>query len=108
MNNFNEVKEMLEKLNQELESLRIENKELKFRLAKYESIGEIDITIEELDLSTRSYNCLARAGLRTVTDILRCSAKNFYAIRDFGTRSQREVIEKMEELGFNDWASKMR
>ena len=114
MSNINEIKDMLDKLNEELEILRTENAELKLRLAKYETIGNYestrntDITIEEMDLTVRSYNCLANAGIMTVADILKCNAKRLYGIQGLGIRSRREVIKKMQELGFDDWACEMQ
>ena len=111
MNNINEIKEMLDKLNEELETLRSENKELKLRLSKYESVAKnenINMTIKEMGLSVRSYNGLARESVKTVADILKFNAERFYRIRNLGKVSRREIIERMEELGFDDWASKMR
>lgn len=108
MNTINEIKEMLEKLNDEIESLRAENAELKHRLARYEPIGNIDMTIEDMDLSTRSYNSLRNDGINTVADILKYDARRLRRIRDFGKKSLTEVIEKMEELGFDEWVSKVR
>ncbi|MBR2744474.1 MAG: hypothetical protein IKE01_04175 [Clostridia bacterium] len=67
-----------------------------------------NMILEEMGLSIRSYNCLARAGLKNVADLLRYNAERFYRIRNLGKVSRREIVERMEELGFDDWASKMR
>lgn len=110
MSNINEIKELLDKLNEELETLRSENKELKLRLSKYESVAKnenINMTIKEMGLPIRSYNALLRTGAKTVADILKFNTERFYRIKNFGKVSRTEVIERMEELGFDDWASKM-
>ena len=113
MNSINEIKDMLDKLNEELETLRAENKALKLRLSKYESVVENDnihMTIEEMDLSVRSYNWLKRhTRVQTVADILEIDILEMYglsscAMRNFGRKSLLEVVEKMETLGFVDWA----
>ena len=113
MNSINEIKDMLDKLNEELETLRAENKALKLRLSKYESVAENDnihMTIEEMDLSVRSYNWLKRhTRVQTVADILEIDILEMYgvsycAMRNFGRKSLLEVVEKMETLGFVDWA----
>lgn len=65
--------------------------------------------INELDLSVRSYTCLMRAGCATVEDILE-SIKcydDLCQIRNLGRRSMDEVIEKMREYGYSDWADKI-
>ena len=111
MNTIDEIKDMLDKLNEEIEDLRAENEELKHRLSKYESVARnenINMTIKEMGLSVRSYHCLTRAGIKIVADLLEWDRKRFYRIRDFGKKSATEVCEKMEELGFDDWSSKMR
>ncbi len=108
MNSINEIKDMLDKLNEELENLRAENKALKLRLSKYESVAENDnihMTIEEMDLSVRSYNWLKRhTRVQTVADILEMDGLSSCAMRNFGRKTLLEVVEKMETLGFVDWA----
>lgn len=57
--------------------------------------------ITELNLSVRSYNCLKRAGCDTIRDILDCmgeDGKGLRKIRNLGTRSENEILEKIEEL----------
>ena len=57
------------------------------------------ITIEELNLSVRSYNCLKREGLNTVGDLVQKSETELMDIRNFGQKSIDEVKQKLEELG---------
>jgi DNA-directed RNA polymerase subunit alpha len=57
------------------------------------------ITIEELNLSVRSYNCLKREGLNTVGDLVQKSEAELMDIRNFGQKSIDEVKTKLEELG---------
>ncbi len=61
----------------------------------------LEITIEELDLSVRSYNCLTRAGLRTVADVIGKREDELMKIRNLGRKSLEEVMEKLEEFGFS-------
>ncbi|MDO4662339.1 MAG: DNA-directed RNA polymerase subunit alpha [Tissierellia bacterium] len=56
-------------------------------------------TIEELDLSLRSFNCLKRAGFNTVEDIASSSLLELKKIKNFGKKSLEEVQEKMQALG---------
>jgi DNA-directed RNA polymerase subunit alpha len=57
------------------------------------------ITIEELNLSVRSYNCLKREGINTVGDLVQKSEAELMDIRNFGQKSIDEVKAKLEELG---------
>ena len=57
------------------------------------------ITIEELNLSVRSYNCLKREGINTVGDLVQKSESELMDIRNFGQKSIDEVKTKLEELG---------
>lgn len=61
----------------------------------------LETTIEELDLSVRSYNCLKRAGINTVQDLTTCSESDMMKVRNLGRKSLEEVIAKLEamELG---------
>ena len=58
-----------------------------------------DMTIEELDLSVRSYNCLKRAGIQTVQDLAAKSEDDMIKVRNLGKKSLKEVKEKLVELG---------
>lgn len=65
-----------------------------------------NMTVEEMDFSIRTFNCVKRAGCNTVADILNYTGKDFLAIRNMGLKSPAEVIAKMKELGFQEWANK--
>jgi DNA-directed RNA polymerase subunit alpha len=61
--------------------------------------GDYAITIEELNLSVRSYNCLKREGINSVGDVIQKSESELMDIRNFGQKSIDEVKAKLEELG---------
>ncbi|MBI2914500.1 MAG: DNA-directed RNA polymerase subunit alpha [Firmicutes bacterium] len=58
----------------------------------------LDMTIEELDLSVRSYNCLKRAGIDTVEELVRKSEDDMMKVRNLGRKSLQEVKEKLMAL----------
>lgn len=59
----------------------------------------LDMTIEELDLSVRSYNCLKRAGIQTVQELAQKTEDEMIKVRNLGKKSLKEVKEKLQELG---------
>ncbi|QVK21809.1 DNA-directed RNA polymerase subunit alpha [Mycoplasmatota bacterium] len=59
----------------------------------------LEMSIEELDLSVRSYNSLKRAGISTVGELSRKSEEDMMTIRNLGRKSLKEVKDKLEELG---------
>ena len=59
----------------------------------------LEMTIEELDLSVRSYNCLKRSGINTVEELANKSEDDMMKVRNLGKKSLEEVIQKLEELG---------
>lgn len=61
----------------------------------------LEMTIEELDLSVRSYNCLKRAGINTVEELATRNEEDMMKVRNLGKKSLEEVIAKMEELGLS-------
>ena len=61
----------------------------------------LEMTIEELDLSVRSFNCLKRAGINTVEDLINKSEDEMMKVRNLGKKSLEEVISKLKSLGFN-------
>jgi DNA-directed RNA polymerase subunit alpha len=63
--------------------------------------GELATTIEELNLSVRSYNCLKREGINTVGDLVQRSEQELMDIRNFGQKSIDEVKAKLEELALS-------
>ena len=60
----------------------------------------LEMTIEELDLSVRSFNCLKRAGINTVEDLINKSEEDMMKVRNLGRKSLEEVIVKLQTLGF--------
>lgn len=59
----------------------------------------LDMTIEELDLSVRSFNCLKRAGINTVGELIMKNAEDMMKVRNLGKKSLEEVDKKLAELG---------
>ena len=60
----------------------------------------LDLTIDELDLSVRSFNCLKRAGINTVEDLIGRSEEDMMKVRNLGRKSLEEVIAKLNSFGF--------
>lgn len=61
----------------------------------------LEMTIEELDLSVRSFNCLKRAGINTVEDLTNRSEEDMMRVRNLGRKSLDEVVAKLESLNFS-------
>lgn len=61
----------------------------------------LDMPIEELDLSVRSYNCLKRAGINTVAELCSRTEDEMMKVRNLGRKSLEEVMEKLEALGLS-------
>ena len=61
----------------------------------------LEITIEELDLSVRSFNCLKRANINTVEDLINKTEDEMMKVRNLGRKSLDEVIDKLNKLGFS-------
>ena len=61
----------------------------------------LEMTIEELDLSVRSFNCLKRAGINTVEDLINTSEDDMMKVRNLGKKSLEEVIFKLEAMGLS-------
>ena len=55
----------------------------------------LEMTIEEMDLSVRSYNCLKRAGIHTVEDLTKKTEEDMYKVRNLGKKSLDEVVAKL-------------
>ncbi|MBQ7288635.1 MAG: DNA-directed RNA polymerase subunit alpha [Clostridia bacterium] len=60
----------------------------------------LEMTIEELDLSVRSFNCLKRAGINTVEDLTQKTEEDMMKVRNLGRKSLEEVVAKLNSLGF--------
>ncbi len=97
-------------------SARILNEHLRLFMGLTENISDVEImvekeeeekdkilemTIEELDLSVRSYNCLKRAGINTVEELTLRTEEDMIKVRNLGKKSLEEVIQKLEELGLS-------
>ncbi|MEB3197055.1 MAG: DNA-directed RNA polymerase subunit alpha [Candidatus Sericytochromatia bacterium] len=61
----------------------------------------LDLSIEELELSVRAYNCLKRANIYTVGDLLKKSERELMDIKNFGKKSADEVIERLRAFGYS-------
>lgn len=65
--------------------------------AKKEKV--LEITIEEMDLSVRSYNCLKRAGINTIEELIKRDEEEMMKVRNLGRKSLEEVQQKLATLG---------
>ena len=61
----------------------------------------LEMTIEELDMSIRSFNCLKRAGIDTVEDLTNRTEEEMIKVRNLGKKSLEEVIQKLHSLGLD-------
>lgn len=59
--------------------------------------------LDRLNLSSRAYNGLKRSGIFTVEEILKLDIRMLHQIKNLGSSSINEIVEKMKELGFDDW-----
>ena len=59
----------------------------------------LEMSVEDLDLSVRSYNCLKRANIHTVDDLTRRTEDDMLKVRNLGKKSLEEVVKKLEDLG---------
>ena len=59
----------------------------------------LEMTIEELDMSVRSFNCLKRANIDTVEDLTKKTESEMIKVRNLGKKSLEEVIQKLHSLG---------
>ena len=66
-----------------------------------ETNAELDKQIEDLDLSVRSYNCLKRAGIHSVRQLVEFSENDLLNIRNFGAKSIEEVKDKLISMDLN-------
>jgi len=61
----------------------------------------LEMNIEELDLSVRSYNCLKRAGINTVEELIKKTEEDMMKVRNLGRKSLEEVQSKLAALGLS-------
>ena len=59
----------------------------------------LEMSIDELELSVRSYNCLKRAGINTVEELCNKTSDDMMKVRNLGRKSLEEVLAKLKELG---------
>ena len=59
----------------------------------------LEMSIDELELSVRSYNCLKRAGINTVEELTNKTSDDMMKVRNLGRKSLEEVLAKLKELG---------
>ena len=80
-----------------------EVKKAEIMVEREETIKEkvLEMTIEELDMSVRSFNCLKRAGIDTVEDLTNRTEEDMIKVRNLGKKSLEEVIQKLHSLGLD-------
>lgn len=61
----------------------------------------LEMSIDELELSVRSYNCLKRAGINTVEELTNKTPDDMMKVRNLGRKSLDEVLAKLKELGLS-------
>ncbi len=61
----------------------------------------LEMSIDELELSVRSYNCLKRAGINTVEELINKTPEDMMKVRNLGRKSLDEVLAKLKELGLS-------
>ncbi len=77
----------------------MENMDILVNKEQDEQVKVLEMPIEELDLSVRSYNCLKRANINTVEDLTKKSKSDMLKVRNLGLKSIEEVVTKLENLG---------
>lgn len=80
---------------------RISNSEILITREEDKQVKLMELPIEEMDLSVRSYNCLKRAGINTVEDLLKKSRADMLKVKNLGIKSIEEVIQKVESYGLS-------
>ena len=72
-------------------------------IAKVEdpNVKILETSIDDLDLSVRAYNCLKRAGITTLKDLVSKSENEMMKIRNLGKKSLKEVMDKVKDMGLN-------
>ena len=84
-------------------NLSDEAKNVEIMVEREETIKEkvLEMTIEELDMSVRSFNCLKRAGIDTVEDLTNRTEEDMIKVRNLGKKSLEEVVQKLHSLGLD-------
>jgi DNA-directed RNA polymerase subunit alpha len=73
--------------------------EIRVEMEEEQKDNILEMSIEELDLSVRSYNCLKRAGINTVEELIQKNEEDMMKVRNLGKKSLEEVVNKLHELG---------
>lgn len=78
-------------------------KDTDIMVERQETVREkvLEMTIEELDLSVRSFNCLKRHGIDTVEDLTKMTESEMIKVRNLGKKSLEEVVQKLHSLGLD-------
>lgn len=85
---------LTEEVVSESEEILVEKKEV-------EKFKKVEMMIEELDLSVRSYNCLKRAGINTVQELTSKTETDMMRVRNLGRKSLEEVVDRLYDLGMD-------
>ena len=92
----------LENINEkEISMKKPEEKVVAEEEAQEEAAEEPSITIDELELSVRAYNCLKRASINSMSELLKKSEHDLLNIKNFGKKSSDEVIERLHHFGLD-------
>ena len=94
--NGKQLQEAMNEYNEKVEEIKRQTTELE-NLTEQEKMEFHDI--EDLNLSVRSYNCLRRAGVKTILDLTEMTEEDLIKVRNLGRKSYKEIVNKMEELG---------
>ena len=63
--------------------------------------AKLSMTIDELDLSVRSFNCLKRANINTVEDLISKTEEEMMKVRNLGRKSEEEIVNKLAMMGLS-------
>ena len=86
----------------EFEKIRYYEKSLTIERGEFSYTCRIlDVPIEELDLSVRAYNCIKRAGINTLSDLVNKTEEEYMKVRNLGKKAYDEIIEKIKSLGLS-------
>jgi len=90
--------EKVSELRQKISELDDNSKRLEYK-ESVDFMKSLELPITDLNLSVRSYNCLARAGIKTLYELCNYTYNDLIAVRNLGRKSTEEVIAKMKEYG---------
>ena len=93
------LKDEYEWLKKAFESLTAQKAEPGVIIPMAEHASRLEMPIEELDLSVRSYNCLRRSGKKTLRDIVEMTESELMGVRNLGSKSASEIRAKLTEYG---------